>query len=85
MEIILAASFKRSLRFFSKDARRLYEVQAQRFKIDWHDPRLHIKKLKGLEHAFSFRVTRRYRVLFYFRDARAVVFFDIDHRKDVYA
>lgn len=51
---------------------------------NWRDPRLHIKKIKGLEHAFSFRVTRSWRVLFYFQDADEAIFFEIDHRRDVY-
>jgi mRNA-degrading endonuclease RelE of RelBE toxin-antitoxin system len=46
-------------------------------------PRLHIKRIKELPGVFSFRITRRYRVLFYFRNGEAI-FFKIGHRKEIY-
>lgn len=84
MEVIRTEEFERSLRKLPSDARKLCEIQERRFRENWRDPRLHIKRVQGLERALSFRVTRRYRVLFYVRDSSSAVFFEIDHRKDVY-
>ena len=61
----------------------IYEKQEVVFLANWFDERLHVKKLKELKGIFSFRVTRRYRVLFYFQN-REAIFFSIDHRKDIY-
>lgn len=84
MEIIRTEEFERALRKLPSDARKLYKVQEHRFRENWRDPRLHVKRVQGLMSALSFRVTRRYRVLLYIRDSSAAVFFEIDHRKDVY-
>jgi mRNA-degrading endonuclease RelE of RelBE toxin-antitoxin system len=65
------------------EIKRLFQKQEALFKKSWLDPRLHTKRLKELAGVYSFRVTRRYRVLFYFRDNEAI-FFSIGHRKDVY-
>ncbi|OGF82420.1 hypothetical protein A3B18_03705 [Candidatus Giovannonibacteria bacterium RIFCSPLOWO2_01_FULL_46_13] len=84
MEIIKTEDFIKSFRAVPKPIRHIYDIQEKRFMENWRDPRLHIKKIKGLEHAFSFRVTRSWRVLFYFQDADEAIFFEIDHRRDVY-
>lgn len=65
------------------EIRRLFNKQENIFKVNWLDPRLHTKRLKELSGVYSFRITRRYRVLFYFKD-KEVVFFSVGHRKDVY-
>ncbi len=77
-------SFERALIALPFDAQRLYIIQEDCFQKNWKDGRLHLKKIKGLPHTFSFRVTRRYRAFFYFQDPKTVIFFDIDHRKDSY-
>lgn len=75
----------RSARFRKKFGNStIFKIQKKRFQENWRDPRLHVKKVRELEDAFSFRVTRRYRVLFYFQNQDTAVFFDVDHRKDVY-
>lgn len=84
MEITKTSDFSKSFRKLSADVQRLYTIQERRFLANWQDPRLHFKKLLGPELAFSFRVARRYRVLLYFQNPNQAVFFDIDHRKDVY-
>lgn len=84
MEIIRTDDFIRALDKFPKEIKRLYAIQEQRFRNDWRDPRLHIKKVKTFALAFSFRITRRYRAFFYFQSSDIAVFFDIDHRKDAY-
>jgi mRNA-degrading endonuclease RelE of RelBE toxin-antitoxin system len=65
------------------DIKRLYQKQKSIFKENWLDPRLHIKRLRELSGVYSFRITRRFRVLFYFRNDEAV-FFKIGHRKSIY-
>lgn len=63
--------------------KKLFRKQENIFKRNWLDPRLHTKRIKELSGVYSFRITRRYRVLFYFRDDEAI-FFSIGHRKEVY-
>ena len=63
--------------------KRLYYKQETIFRANWIDSRLHIRRLKELKGVYSFRITRRYRVLFYFRETEAI-FFSIAHRKDIY-
>jgi mRNA-degrading endonuclease RelE of RelBE toxin-antitoxin system len=65
------------------ETKRLYRKQEVIFKANWLDPRLHIKRIKELRGVYSFRITRRYRVLFYFQDTNAV-FFSVGHRRDIY-
>ncbi|OGL67634.1 hypothetical protein A3B21_01425 [Candidatus Uhrbacteria bacterium RIFCSPLOWO2_01_FULL_47_24] len=84
MNIIRTDDFESSFLKLPLEIQRLYSTQAKRFRENWRDPRLHIKKVRGLAHVFSFRITRRYRVLFYFQNAETAIFFDVDHRKDVY-
>ena len=84
MEIIKTSDFNLSLGNLPNDVQRLYIIQEKRFKDDWRDPRLHTKKLKGETAAFSFRITREYRVLFMFVASETALFVTIGHRKDVY-
>ena len=84
MEVIQTDEFQRAFRKLPKEIRRLYARQEERFRADWWDPRLHVKKVKELPYARSFRITRRYRVFFYFRDPETAVLFDVDHRRDAY-
>ncbi len=84
MTVIRTEDFDHAFKKLPKDAQERYRVQYERFILDKHDPRLHVKKLNDLPGVFSLRVTRRYRVLFYFQNADTAIFFDVDHRKDVY-
>lgn len=84
MEIIKTIDFNKSFKCLPKEICRLYSIQEKRFKENWRDSRLHIKKVHSLGPALSFRITRRYRVFFYFQDTETAIFFDIDHRKDIY-
>ncbi|OGZ33711.1 MAG: hypothetical protein A3I88_02105 [Candidatus Portnoybacteria bacterium RIFCSPLOWO2_12_FULL_39_9] len=63
--------------------KRLFQKQEVIFVKNWLDSRLHTKRIKELPGSYSFRITRRYRVLFYFRN-KEVIFFSIGHRKDIY-
>lgn len=84
MNIIKTDDFEKAFKSLPKDAQRLYQTQEERFVENWRDPRLHIKKVRMLPFALSFRVTRRYRAFFYFKNADTAIFFEIDHRKDIY-
>lgn len=81
--IIETDDFKKKLGKLPKDATRLYDKQKGVFTSNWLDGRLHTKKLIGVP-GYSFRITRSYRVLFYFYDDKTVIFVDIGHRKDIY-
>lgn len=84
MEIIKTGDFDRALEDLPAEIKRLYTTQEKRFKENWQDTRLHIKKVRTLPFVLSLRITRRYRVFFYFKDSDIAVFFEIDHRKDIY-
>ncbi|MBU3965573.1 hypothetical protein KKG29_04050 [Patescibacteria group bacterium] len=84
MRIIKTDDFSRAFKKLPKEIQHFYNVQEERFKKDSRDPRLHIKKVKTLSFALSFRITRRYRVFFYFQNIETAIFFEIDHRKDIY-
>lgn len=84
MEIIRTDDFEKALQKLPSEILRLYKIQENRFQNNCRDSRLHVKKVRILTHAFSFRITRRYRVFFYFQNTDTAVFFDVDHRKDSY-
>lgn len=84
MEIIKTNDFRKSFRGLPKEIPKIYALQEKRFKENWRDPRLHVKKVNILPLALSFRITRRYRVFFYFQNAETAIFFEVDHRKDAY-
>ena len=84
MKIIYAEEFWKEFRRLPPEIQRLYRLQESRFKKNWRDPRLHVKKLTEHPYPFSFRITRRYRVLFTFVDIDRALFGTIGHRKDSY-
>ena len=84
MEIIKTFDFERSLKKLPSNIKRLHKIQEERFILNPNDLRLHIKKLRDLGGVFSFRITRKYRALFYFQNPNTAILFDVDHRKDVY-
>ena len=74
MKILFSQEFRKNFRKFPIQIQNLYHKQEEIFEGNWKDSRLHTKKLRGDKIAFSFRITRQYRVLFV----------TIDHRKDIY-
>ncbi len=84
MNIVYAEEFVKRLDKLSSEIQRLYRRQEARFRNNWRDPRLHIKKLKDHPFPFSFRITRRYRVLFTFVAVDTVLFATIGHRRGSY-
>lgn len=84
MKIVYADEFRKQHEKLTPNIQRLYRQQESRFKRNWRDPRLHVKKLAGYALIFSFRITRRYRVLFMFIDVDTALFTSIGHRRDSY-
>lgn len=84
MKILYAGEFHKEFYKLPAKIHKLYFRQEHIFKTDWHDSRLQVKKLKGHPFSFSFRITRRYRVIFLFIDKETALFATIGHRRDVY-
>jgi mRNA-degrading endonuclease RelE of RelBE toxin-antitoxin system len=84
MEILKTEDFIKELEKLPLEIKKSCRKQEIIFRINWLDSRLHTKRIKELKGVYSFRITRRYRVLFYFRNDDAI-FFSIGHRKDIYA
>lgn len=75
--------FENGFKKLNPEIKKLLLKQEAIFVKNWLDPRLHTKRIKEITGVYSFRITRRYRALFYFRKEEAV-FFAIGHRKDIY-
>lgn len=84
MIIIKTEDFIKELGRLPNEIKKIFQRQEFIFKENWLDQRLHTKRVKELPGAYSFRITRRYRAFFYFRDNEEVIFFNIGHRKDIY-
>lgn len=84
MTIIYAEEFWKQFQKLPHEIKKLYRLQESLFRKNWRDPRLHIKKLTDHPFPFSFRITRRYRVLFTFVETETALFATIGHRKDSY-
>lgn len=84
MKIIYPEEFWKQFRKLPPDTQRLYRRQEARFRNNWRDPRLHIRKLIDHPYPFSFRITRNYRVLFTFIETGTVLFATIGHRRESY-
>ena len=83
MSILKTEDFIKGFKRLPAEIKRIYCKQEDIFKTNWLDSRLHTKRLKELKGVYSFRITRRYRVLFYFRNEEAI-FFSVGHRKEIY-
>lgn len=83
MKIIYAEEFRKRFQKLPKRTAYIYIRQEKIFRENWRDPRLHVKKLRGSV-AFSFRITRNYRVLFTFVATDTALLATIGDRKDVY-
>lgn len=85
MEIIFEKDFVKSARGLPKETKRILGLQVEIFRKNQNDPRLHGKSLSGkLNGFYSFRVTRDYRVIYYFENKNTAVFIDVGNRKDIY-
>ena len=74
MVIHKTKDFIEELAALPAEIRKLYRKQEAIFKRNWLDQGYIQKRLKEFSGVYSFRITRRYRALFFFRDAEAVFF-----------
>jgi mRNA-degrading endonuclease RelE of RelBE toxin-antitoxin system len=84
MKVLYTLEFRKNYSKLPASIQKLYKKQETIFHKDPRDPRLHTKKLKGEPVTFSFRITRSYRVLFFFVSKEEALFVSIGHRKDSY-
>lgn len=78
MVIYKTEDFIKEFKKLPTEIKKLYQKNEEIFRKNWLDPRLHIKRIEELKGVYSFRITRRYRVLFYFRNEDAI-FFSVGH------
>jgi mRNA-degrading endonuclease RelE of RelBE toxin-antitoxin system len=84
MKALKTKAFQKAFESLPTSEQAIFKQQEIRFLADANDGRLHVKKMRGLKDVFTFRVTRRYRVFFYWQNKSTAILFDIDHRKDAY-
>jgi mRNA-degrading endonuclease RelE of RelBE toxin-antitoxin system len=84
MQVTVSSECEKMCKKLPSDIVSLFTQQKEVLRISTKDPRLHIKKLKGEDDVYSFRITRAYRALFFFQSGSVIIIFAIGHRKDVY-
>ncbi len=85
MTLIETGDYRTGLAALPKKVQRLADTQVARLATNIRDSRLHTKKLTDLKGVYSFRITRKYRGLFYLDAKRNIILFAIGHRKDIYS
>jgi mRNA-degrading endonuclease RelE of RelBE toxin-antitoxin system len=83
-KIIRSDAFLKEYAKLPEKIQALCDGQINRLTENTLSPQLQSKKLQGHPGVYSFRVTRRYRTLFFINKSQEVVLFTIAHRKDVY-
>lgn len=79
---IFVKKFKKLPQHIKEKAVELEEI----FRNNPFAPILKTKPLKGdLSHLYSFRITREYRIIFAIVAHEFVVFYNVGHRKNIYA
>ena len=84
MTVVYSREFRHRYAALPGAAQAMAKKQEVLFRKNWRDPRLHTKKLLGKQLIFSFRITRRYRVLFMFVGESTALFLTIGHRSSIY-
>ncbi|OGD24222.1 hypothetical protein A2Z10_02910 [Candidatus Azambacteria bacterium RBG_16_47_10] len=85
MDIVYSKEFIKSAQVIPKHIQRKLADSLEFVKRDPFHLVLHAKPLSGvLKGFYSFRVTRDWRVIFYFRNSQVVFLVEIAHRKDIY-
>ena len=85
MQLILEESFLKSAKKLPDNLRTKLAKFVKLLETNPYHPFLHTKKLQGnLTGFYSFRVTRDWRVIFYFRGSRTIHVLEVDNRKDIY-
>ena len=87
MKVVYSKDFVKKFKKLPKEIQLKAYEQEKIFLDDSSDPRLKRKKLivkTGLN-VYSFRITKKYRILFYWEEyEKKALFFSIGHRKEVY-
>ncbi len=85
MRVILERDFLKSAAELPKGIKKKLAKSIGVLEENPYSSLLHTKKLTGeLTGLFSFRITRDWRVIFYFRDPETICVVDIGNRKDIY-
>lgn len=85
MRIILEQSFLKSAEKLPANIKKKLSGLLPLLEANPYHPLLHSKKLtRDLTGLFSFRITREWRVIFYFKDPQTIHVLEAKHRKDVY-
>lgn len=85
MYVILEQSFLKSAKKLPENIKKKLPKLVELLKQNAYHPSLHTKKLHGdLSGFLSFRITRDWRVIFYFKDQETIHVLEVNHRKDIY-
>ncbi len=85
MRIVYGDDFIKQAKKLPTTAKKFLSRGLVFLKNNPYDSRLHAKRLSGdLTGFLSFRITRDYRVIFYFLDEETIKLVDVAHRKDIY-
>lgn len=85
MRIFYDKSFLKTAENLPKNIQIKLATQIELLQQSPFHPLLHSKQLGGeLAGFLSFRITREWRVIFYFKDSEIIQLFKIAHRKDIY-
>lgn len=85
VELIYTSDFLKSSRKLPFRVQGKLANQLELLRDNPFHPFLHSKSLVGpLTGLYSFRITRDWRVIFCFTDAKIIKLVDVTHRKDIY-
>jgi mRNA-degrading endonuclease RelE of RelBE toxin-antitoxin system len=85
MHIILERDFLKSAKLLPNNIKKKLANQLVLFEANPYNQLLHTKRLSGeLTGFLSFRITRDWRVLFYFENPETIHILEVDNRKDIY-
>ena len=85
MKVVYGKQFLHSAELLPRHLQRKLDEFALLLEGDPFHPLLHTKPLVGeLKGWFSFRITRDWRVIFYFIDEHTIQLLKVAHRKDIY-
>ncbi len=85
MRVVYGAGFLKSARALPIPQQQKLAKLVERLAENPYHPLLHTKRLSGeLIGLLSFRITRDWRVVFYFMDADTIQLLHVGNRKDIY-
>lgn len=85
MQLIYDKGFLKGVKILPKNIQSKLAHLLELLQENPFAPLLHAKRLSGeLAGFFSFRITREWRVIFYFRDPEIIQLLKVAHRRDIY-